>query len=360
MTPFRSISTQVADTLREEFRRGTWRQAIPGERLLAERLSVSRKTVRKALALLRSEGAIRTARGRGSAIVQARSLRGGPRPVKTIALLLPEPLEGARPFTVLWVNHLMAQLHEAGMQLEIVSGWKYFGRRAGRSLRRLLAAHPARCWLLARSHRALQQWFEESGAPCLVAGSAHAGIDLPSVDVDHRALCRHAAITFLRNGHRRLALFLEQAGHAGDDDSEQGFREGLAQHAEAAAPLICRPAKGPAAIIAELRRLQALSSPPTGYLLSNSFSYLTVLSHFAQHDRRVPRDISLIARDEEPFLSHVDPVPTRYAFAPAKFATAMNQAIKRVLEGGAPRRFEVRIMPDFVKGASVGPPRARG
>lgn len=353
LSSYQSISAQVAETLRAELRSGSWKQQLPGERALAERLSVSRKTVRKALAMLRTEGFIRTDRSRGSAITKPAASRH-PGPVKTIALLLPEPLEGARPFTVLWVNHLMAVLHEAGMQLETVAGWKYFGAAAGRSLRRLVDSHPARCWLLARSHRALQRWFEQSELPCLVAGSAHAGIDLPSVDIDHRALCRHAATTFLRQGHRRLVLFLEKAGHGGDDDSEQGFREGVASHDGAEPPLICRPAKGPAAIANELRRLRNLTSPPTGYLLSNSFSYLTVLSHLAQEGRCVPRDVSLISRDEEPFLSHLLPTPTRYAIPPAKFATAVNQAIKRVLERSGPRRFDVRIMPDFVKGASVG------
>ena len=358
LSSYQSISAQVADSLRHELRTGNWKQQLPGERLLAERLNVSRKTVRKALAMLRAEGFIRTDRNRGSAIVKpSAGKRAGP--IKTVVLLLPEPIEGARPFTVLWVNHLMTMLHEAGMQLETVSGWKYFGARAGRSLRRLIESHPARCWLLARSHHALQRWFEQSGLPCLIAGSTHVGIDLPSVDIDHRALCRHAATTFLRQGHRRLALFLEKAGHGGDDDSERGFREGLASHEAAEPPLICRPAKGPTAIATELRRLRGLASPPTGYLLSNSFSYLTVLSHLAQEGRRVPQDVSLISRDEEPFLSHLQPAPTRYSTHPAKFATAVNQAIKRVLEHSTPRRFDVRIMPDCVKGGSVArPPRS--
>ena len=52
---------------------------------------------------------------------------------------------------------------------------------------------------------------------------------LPSVDIDHRALCRHSAALFLRHGHRQLALFLERGGHGGDVESEQGFREGLAR-----------------------------------------------------------------------------------------------------------------------------------
>jgi Transcriptional regulators len=353
---YQSISAQVAAVLREELGEGNWKETLPSERRLADRLSVSRKTVRKALAILRAEGMIRTEPNRASAIVSgAAKTREGP--VKNVALLLPEPLENARPFTVLWVNRLMALLHETGMQMEIVSGWKYFGSRAGRSLDRLLQGHPDRCWVLARSHRALQRWFAQKDVPTLVVGTTHGGIDLPSVDIDHRALCRHAAITFLRQGHRQLALFLEKAGHGGDEDSEKGFIEGVATQPDASPPIIRRPSKGPNFIISELRHLQQLRIPPTGLLLSNSFSYLTALSFFAQQGLRVPHDISLISRDEEPFFSHLHPAPTRYSISPAKFAAAIRQAIKRVLEGSTPRRFDVRIMPDFIKGASVAAPK---
>lgn len=351
---YQSISAQVAATLRDELQAGRWGATLPGERRLAERLSVSRKTVRRALAMLRSDGLVSTEKSRASLVIPPpqRSHRA---PAKKVMLLIPEPLEGARPFTVLWVNRLMALLQETGTPLEIASGWKYFGARADRSLRRLVDSYPARCWILARSHRALQRWFMDNSVPAVVAGSTHTGISLPSVDIDHRALCRHAAVTFLRHGHKRLALFLEKTRHVGDDESEQGFREGIATSETASAPWICRPDKGPASVIRELRRLQALPHPPTGYLLSNSFSYLTVLSHAALQGMRVPHDLSLISRDEEPFISHLQPTPTRYSIQPAKFAAALHHAIKRVETQGA-SRFDVRIMPGFIKGASVGPP----
>ncbi|MDR2675821.1 MAG: substrate-binding domain-containing protein [Opitutaceae bacterium] len=353
---YQSISTQVANTIRGELNAGTWRGVLPGERQLSERLGVSRKTIRKALAMLRAEGVVRTERGRASAPVQRPGkARREPGPVTRAALLLPGPIEGARPFTVLWVNHLMTLLHHAGMELEIMAGWRYFGQNAAQSLQKLVDTHPGRCWLLARSHRPLQEWFAASGRPALVAGSTHEGVELPCVDIDHRALCRHAALAFMREGHRRLVLFLEKIGHGGDLASEQGFRDGIAGFENAEAPLVCRPAKGAAPIVRELRRILALRPAPTGFLLSNSFSYLTVLSYLASQGLRVPRDVSLISRDEEPFLPYLHPAPTRYSAPPAKFATALYQAIKRVIEQGAPRRFDVRIMPDFIKGGTVAP-----
>lgn len=349
---FQPLATQVAHALRHEIARRTWEHALPGERQLAERLQVSRKTIRKALAELRSEGVLATRRSRGSQIVAT-----GPRSrpaTSRVALLLPEPLEGSRPFTALWVNRLMSLLQESGHPLQIFHGRKYYGANAGRSLARLTSENAARCWIIARSHRPLQEWFARSGIPALIAGSAHPGVALPSVDVDHRALCRHSASHLLRHGHRQLALFLEDAGHGGDAASEQGFREGVVANAGAPEPIICRTERSADSIIRELKRLLARKEPPTGLLLANSYSYLTVLSYLGSLGLRVPRDMSVISRDEETFLHFMYPTPTYYSTKPAAFAHALHQGLKRVLNGES-SAFALRIMPDLVRGDSVGP-----
>jgi DNA-binding LacI/PurR family transcriptional regulator len=348
---FQSISAQLAEALRAEITRRTWSGTLPGERQLAEQFQVSRKTVRKALSELRAAGVLDTQRSRGSRITapQARRRTAAPR----VALLLPEPLEVSRPFTALWVNRLMSLLQANEYPLQIVHGRKYFSAHPARSLARLTSVHAARCWIVARSNRPLQEWFAASGLPTIISGSAHDGVALPSVDVDHRALCRHSAALFLRHGHRRLALFLEHAGHAGDAESERGFREGVAA-ADAPEPLVCRPERSAVAVIRELKRLLARSDAPTGLLLSNSYAYLSVLSYLGSIGLRVPRDMSVISRDEETFLQFMHPMPTYYSTRPAKFAQALHQAFKRVLSGDdAP--FAIRIMPDLVAGQSVGP-----
>ena len=350
---FQSIAMQVAQALRTEIGSRTWAGTLPGERQLAERFQVSRKTVRKALVELRAEGLLHTARSRGSVVaVQGRRQRGVE---ARIALLLPEPLEGARPFTVLWVNRLMSLLQPMGLPLQIFHGTKYYGASAARSLARLAATHSARCWIVARSNRSIQEWFAASGLPTLICGSTHSGVALPSVDVDHRALCRHCSALLLRQGHRRLALFLEHGGHGGDMESEQGFREGLAAAPDAPEPVVCTPERTAASIIRDVRRLLARREPPTALLVSNSYSYLTVLSYLGSLGLRVPRDMSIVSRDEETFLRFMHPTPTYYSTPPAKFAHALHLALKRILAGER-SAFAIRIMPNLVKGESVGPP----
>lgn len=350
-TRFQSIPAQVAASLREQIATSGW-SALPSERDLARRLQVSRRSVRKALLALRKEGLVRLV-GRRTVPSSTRSAKPGASSGTVIGLLLPEPIERARPFTTLWISALTNLLQEGGSRLEIESGQTYYGTRSGTTLAKLVAMQPKRCWVLARSNRPLQQWFHDRGIPAVIAGTAYPGIAIPSVDADHIALGRHAAAQLVRNGHRRVGLFLETYQHAGDAETEQGFRQALRNVADAGEPTLSRVERTPEAVIRELNRLLNLKQRPTGFLLCNSFSYLTVQTYLASLGYRVPEDFSLLSQDEGPFLTHVYPPPARYLTNPRKFAVALNRAINGVLNSDLSGPTKVRIIPDFLPGGSI-------
>lgn len=349
----RSISDQVAAALRRQISARAWQGTLPGERMLAERFHVSRRTVRKALAQLKRDGTL-VSRLRQSPKIARRSTRSSG--VERVGLLLPYPAENARPFTLLWINRVMQAIQDSGAQLEIFHGAKYFGATAGLSLSRLTSTHPARCWILTRTNRHMQEWFSASGLPTVVCGSTHRGISLPSVDIDHRALCRHAAIGLIRAGHARLGMILDDSGLAGDEQSELGFHEGLAaQSDQFPPPVISRIRHQPAAVIRELKRILSLTNPPTALVLYNADMYLTVATCLGTAGIRVPDALSLVSRNDEPFLQHVHPAPARYVANPVRFATKLALALKRI-EAGDRSPFQLRLMPSFVAGGSIAAP----
>jgi LacI family transcriptional regulator len=206
------------------------------------------------------------------------------------------------------------------------------------------------------SSDACQQWFAERNVPCLVAGSCHAGIDLPFRDLDHRAMCRHAAGVLLGLGHRKLA-FVAQKGHlAGDLESEAGFVDAVraSPHADASA-IICRHDGTAADITQSLKRLTLHPPVPSALLVANAYHYLTIVSSLAELGQRVPKDVSVISRDEDTFLSFLVPEPARYVASPRAFARTLLQPVLELLEGSAVSQRAVRLMPRFVRGASIGP-----
>lgn len=350
---FLSIAEQTAQALRAAIAGGDWHETMPSERQLVEQLNVSRKTLRKALTLLRTEGVLRPAGRRPAKIV--RSGRKRFPQTDRVVLLLPYPPEAARPFTLLWINRLMRLLHNSRLFLEVVHGPQYFSKSPEKSLAKLTAATAARCWVIAATTRPLQAWFSASGLPTLIAGAPHQGIRLPSVDSDHFALCRHAAITMLRRGHQRIAMLMDVHRFAGDEESERGFVEGWqASGTHAQPPTISRIARDPATIIRELRRLLASNNAPTALFLFTTDIYLTVATYLGSKGINVPRDISLVCRDEEPFLRFIHPPPTRYLVQPAHFASKLSQAVRRIAQGDQ-EPFTVRVMPTFVLADSLTP-----
>lgn len=355
---FTSLTSQVATALREEIDRGTWSEWLPGERTLTEMLQVSRKTLRKALAQLQREGRVKAVHGQGNRIaVRGAATPAGNRGESVVALLTPDPLECMRPYTSLWVNHLKTLLIEKGSRLRAFDGRKFFTQHPARALEKLLAQHPAACWLLANSTEATQRWFGEQKVPCVVAGSCHPGIDLPHADLDHYALCRHAAGVLLGAGHRRVALLNERSGRAGDVESEAGFIAGVRESPHASAqPLVIHHEHSPASLGKAVQRLLEMPSPPTALLLSNGASYLTVTSVLAQRGLRVPRDVSVVSRDDEPFLDFLVPPPTHYAANPHAFAKKLLKPLLQTLAGEAVVPRSTRILPAYTRGGSLGAP----
>ena len=271
-----------------------------------------------------------------------------------VALLAPEPLEQLRPAHVLWIDELRAMLGERGCRLHVLHGAQYFRADPAAALEKLVRQHPHGCWILTLASASCQEWFARRGLPCLIAGSCHAGVDLPSRDLDHRAICRHAAGVLLGLGHRRLAFVTPKSRHAGEIESEAGFLEGVraSRHADAAA-VVCQH-DGTADGLSQLVRLLVATRPtPTALLVSNAYHCLAVVSGLARHGVRIPEDMSVISRDEDPFLSFLVPTPSRYIASPRAFARSLLQPVLELLGGNAVSQRAWRLMPQFVRGASV-------
>ena len=346
-----SLVAQTVASLRQGLADGLWHEHLPGELELCERLQVSRMTLRRALAVLESEGLLVTAQGQRRRIGKA-APAGPPRRERRVVLLTPLRLAEMRPTVLFWVNDLTDHLAEAGFHLEVYPSPACYTKRPEATLDRLERELRPAGWVLYLSTSTMQQWFSQQPVPALLAGSRHGEVKLPSVDLDYRAIGQHAAETFLAKGHRHLAFLRSAQGLAGDLETEHGFVEACGRHG--ARGEVLSHGDTPERLRQTLAQLMTAAARPTALLVSQPAHMLTVLGTLAQAGVTVPGGVSLIARDSESFLPFVVPTVARYEIAPANLARNLSRQVLLMLGPRGRAGQAVRLMPKFVPGRTLG------
>lgn len=343
------LAVEAAAHLRARLQAGAWKTQLPGEQTLARQLQVGRNTVRAALAILEAEGLLVNRTGCRRQLVAP----AAPAPVRVRSALLLQGLPQASlpASTLLWMDALRCRLEARGWKLEVRVEPAVYRRAPNRPLEALAAEHPQAVWILHRSTAAMQAWFERRGLQAVLAGSRHAGISLPLVDTDYRAASRHAAGRFLALGHRRLAVLQSRERLAGDAESLAGFREGAGT---ASLDLITH-GDAPDEVVAALQRRLTQPQPPTALFVLRAEHAATALTWLLRQGIAVPRQLSLLVRDDEPFLGHLHPEPARYRRSPEAYAHKLARLVTALGTGGGIRQREQRLIPAFLPGQTLGP-----
>jgi DNA-binding LacI/PurR family transcriptional regulator len=343
-----SLSAQAADSLRKAIARGTWAEFLPSERRLCDLLQVSRPTIRTALGLLEKERVIAIHQGRRNRLVQRPAVTAGTQR-RLIALVSHAPISRVNLTAYLGISSMREQLARHGFATAEFVCQGHSPRAQRNRLEAFLRQNRVFCCVLLSVSRELQSWFATHSIPCLVLGSCHPEMRLPSLDVDHRAVCRHAAGVLRGHGHRRLAFVVPDSGFAGDLASEDGFRAGAA----GTEITIVRHQGTPAHLGARLAGLLAGPRPPTALLVARPTHTLSVLLHLLRRGIRVPDAVSVIARDHDPLYEHE---LAHYAFGDESFARRLSRLMLQMLSQGHLPAEPSLIFPRYVAGSTVRAP----
>jgi len=349
---------EVVQVLRQGIESGRWSGWLPRERELSEGLQVSRSTLRMAISKLKDESIIESVRAKGNRILSDSGNGASLTAERTIGFLTPEAPVQISAHIVQWIDHLRGYLHEHGFGLVFHEGKKHYRYEPEKTLPKLVKQSRHACWVLFMTNERMQQWFADNRIPCVISGSNYPGISLPSVDTDFYALCHHAATTLMRAGHRKIAFITEQITSPGDEAGKDGFIDGVGSFKDDSVDLrVLRIQTHGEADLDMLRRLLPKRNPPTAVMVCKSFEFLSVISYLSHKGYRIPEDISVICRNDDGFMPFLVPSPARYETSAELRARRIMKLVNQVVSGGAVSKSSVRIMPNFIPGNTVAPPR---
>ncbi len=347
-----SVADQAAAALRESIRQGAWGDLLPGEHELARRLSISRPTVRAALARLADDGIITIRKGCRTRLCPTRRKNLAAAP-PTVCLVVPSPRESQAFSGHPLLMEMRAQFAVQGIGWEEVFDRTLGGRHPENRLASIVHGRRRVCWLLLGASATIQRWFQQAKVPTLVLGSCHTGVELPSVDVNYYAIGWHAAGCLAKNGHRRMALVLPHRLLAGDLACVQGLTEYIKQQDKEISVIEVTAGPSRAGFLASMNRLLTRTQPPTAIFCIHVAEVLTVLVHLLRSGKRVPRDVSLMCRETRPTIDLGVPELTRYRSPIAKQAHHAVRIAQSMLAGHHVPTKPHLIMPAFVPGETL-------
>lgn len=347
-----SLVQQCANAIQDGINRKIWQSYLPNEHVLSIQLQVSRPTLRKALKMLHHQKIIFISHGKKTKIL-APSQSGNSRYTPMIGVLL-EYNDQNDPVSSPVINALRNSLHDADLDMVLFPRKLSNFRQPDAILQNLVASNPEHQWILISCPAKVQSWFIQNSIPALVIGTSAYPKELPSIDVDYRAVCRHATGILLSKNHSHIGLLLPKGNIGGDKASEQGFREAIlaTNRSEVIGTTLLHNGT-PEGICHVLMQQIKCKRLPTALLIAKPADVLTAISFLQTNGIRIPQDISIISRDWEPLLSAIIPTLAGYQFNLEKLA---KHAVEMLLQNISQTSLippEYRLMPTYKPAASV-------
>lgn len=314
---------------------------------------ISRPTLRSGLDQLEKEGIISVSQGKHRLINGKPAHTQSPRSASEVIILSPEATSQMRPSTLYLIDEISKALQESGTRLRIQSPpWLKY-KKPDAHLAQHVKENPSACWALFSISEAVQLWFFKNSVPAIVSGSCFPSVKLPSIDLDHRAIARHAVGTFLRKGFTRILLLPPEKLRPGSSTAIAGFNEAIkASTYPNTEGRVIRVTSRREGLIREIDE-QLRSGSRFGLYVMQSLDTLYLLSYLLRKNVSIGTDVGLICSANEYFLEHLIVKPTCYVANKERFATKFCQMLIRLVQTRSIPPKALLQMPDFLAGNTL-------
>lgn len=148
-------------------------------------------------------------------------------------------------------------------------------------------------------------------------------VEAPCFNIDNRDAARQAMECLIRNGHRKIALYINDKSRQYNEERLEGCLETLQKYKmEQREEFIIRNIKSEEEACQETIRIMGGSNPPTAVFLFSDSMADGVYRGIKKSGMSIPEDLSVIGFDDIPHVKYLDPPLTtiRHSLADASNA----------------------------------------
>lgn len=345
-----TASEQVARYLREELRRGTWRETMPGEDRLVAQLGVGRDTIKMALRSLEEEGLLV-----GQGVGRRRKI------------VLPEDHAPPGLQVAILMFDVQSQGHDYIIdlrhRLELAGHFPFFtdksldelGRDTDR-VARYVAKTKADAWIIGAGSRGILEWFAEQEAPAFALFGRMSELALAGLKPDHAPPTAEATRRLIALGHRRISCIVRrEIREPIPARSERAYLDELeAAGIKTGAFNLPDWEESREGLKHLLDSLFGGLTPPTALILDEAFQFHASYHHLSQKGLKIPQDVSLICSHSDPTFNWCDPSVAHIRWDSGPVVRRIVRWVNNVARGKNDRRQSL-TKAEFVEGGTVGP-----
>ncbi len=282
---------------------------LPSEREWAQRLQVSQMTVNRALKELEQEGILSRLVGKGTFVLRPPVMIP---PRQSLVLVFPFAETAALTAENIYYGPILQGILSALADV----GWMVqFWKMGFDQLRHFPPETLAQRALLIFAPfedalPVLAEWWQ-AGVPFVVIGASWKEASLPCVDSDNFSAAQKVVDFLVELGHRRIALLTGPRNAPNTRDRWEGFLAGVKKHRLTVLPEWLIESEHSTLISAkaqeQLRAVLHQPSRPTAWFVAGYYLAAHVLRLLKTEGWRVPEDFSLVAFDDPPSATFLEP-----------------------------------------------------